>query len=154
MANTLRVDVGKRAEELVNVELDFEDRHDRLHLVEVAGGSIDGLWNEFEHEIQVHLVLLWLKRLATRQTQTRLSADTYPLAIVVEEGLELDNVGMSDNAHDLEFTVLLGRVSRESAGGARMWEGGRGEGGKATRNTHLEALVLENSFDGGILTTG
>lgn len=38
-----------------------------------------------------------------------------------------------------------------------MWErggrGGRGEWEKATRNTHLEALVLENSFDGGILTT-
>jgi hypothetical protein len=37
-----------------------------------------------------------------------LLADTYPLAIVVEEGLELDNVGMSDNAHDLEFAVLFG----------------------------------------------
>lgn len=41
-------------------------------------------------------------------------ADTYPLAIVVEEGLELDNVRMADNAHNLEFAVLMG-VSGESA---------------------------------------
>jgi hypothetical protein len=36
--------------------------------------------------------------------------DTYPLAIVVEECLEFDNVWMPDDAHDLQFTVLL-RVS-------------------------------------------
>ena len=33
--------------------------------------------------------------------------DTYTLAIVVEEGLELDNVRVPDDAHDLEFAVLL-----------------------------------------------
>jgi hypothetical protein len=38
------------------------------------------------------------------------AVDTYPLAIVVEEGLELDDVGMPDDAHNLQFTVLL-RVS-------------------------------------------
>jgi hypothetical protein len=32
--------------------------------------------------------------------------DTYTLAIVVEEGLELYNVGMSDDSHDLELSVL------------------------------------------------
>ena len=31
---------------------------------------------------------------------------TYTLAIVVEEGLEFYDVGMSDYAHDLEFTIL------------------------------------------------
>jgi hypothetical protein len=36
--------------------------------------------------------------------------DTYPLAIVVEECLEFDNVRMPDDAHDLQFTILL-RVS-------------------------------------------
>lgn len=35
------------------------------------------------------------------------AGDTYALAIVVEEGLELDNVGVADNAHDLEFAVLI-----------------------------------------------
>lgn len=108
VADTLRVNVGERAEELVDVQLDFEDGHNRLHLVEVARSTVHGLRNKLEHEIQVHLVFLWLKRLATRNARTRLLADTYPLAIVVEEGLELDNVGMSDNAHDLEFAVLFG----------------------------------------------
>ena len=84
MANTLRVDVGKRAEELVDVQLDFEDGHNRLHLVEVARSTVHGLRNKLEHEIQVHLVFLWLKRLATRNARTRLLADTYPLAIVLE----------------------------------------------------------------------
>jgi hypothetical protein len=55
--------------------------------------------------------------------QTRLPADTYPLAVVVEEGLELDNVGVSDNAHDLEFTVLLG-VSGGCACGRAGEQGG------------------------------
>jgi hypothetical protein len=108
VADALRMDVCKRSEELVDVKFDFEDRHDRLHLVEVARRTVHGLGNEFEHEIQVDLVLLWLKRLATRCVQTRLSADTYPLAVVVEESFELHNVGVSDNAHDLEFAVLFG----------------------------------------------
>jgi hypothetical protein len=30
----------------------------------------------------------------------------YTFAIGVVEGLELDDVGMADDAHDLEFTVL------------------------------------------------
>jgi hypothetical protein len=39
-----------------------------------------------------------------------LLADTYPFAVVVEEGLELHNVGMADDAHDLEFAILLASV--------------------------------------------
>jgi hypothetical protein len=41
-----------------------------------------------------------------------LLADTYPLAIVVEEGLELDNIRVPDNAHNLQFTVLCSRLAR------------------------------------------
>lgn len=66
VADALRVDIGEGAEKLVDVELDLEDGHDSLHLVEVARGAVDGLGNEFEDKIQVHLVLLWLKRLAAR----------------------------------------------------------------------------------------
>jgi len=51
MADALRVDVGERAEELVNVQLDLEDGHDRLQLVEVARGTVDRLGDEFEDEI-------------------------------------------------------------------------------------------------------
>ena len=36
MADALRVDVGKRAEQLVRVQLGLEDGHDCLHLVEVT----------------------------------------------------------------------------------------------------------------------
>lgn len=67
VADALGVDVGEGAEELVNVELDLENGHDGLHLVEVARGTVDGLGNEFEYEIQVDLVLLWLKRLDTQK---------------------------------------------------------------------------------------
>ena len=34
--------------------------------------------------------------------------DSYSFAVGVVKGLELDNVGVTDDAHDLEFTVLLG----------------------------------------------
>lgn len=36
MANSLRVDVRERTKELVDVNLDFEDRHGGLHLVKEA----------------------------------------------------------------------------------------------------------------------
>ena len=106
MTDALRVDIGERAEELVYVELDFEDRHNGLHLVEVARCTVHSLRDELEHKIEVHLVLLWLKPLATRSAQIYRALDTYPLTIVVEESLELHDVGMPDNAHDLEFSIL------------------------------------------------
>jgi hypothetical protein len=65
VADSLGVDVCERPEKLVDVELDFEDRHDSLHLVEVARGAVDSLGNEFEDEVEVDFVLLWLIRLAT-----------------------------------------------------------------------------------------
>lgn len=36
MADALRVDVCERAEELVYIEFNLQNRHDRLQLVEVA----------------------------------------------------------------------------------------------------------------------
>jgi len=106
VADTLRVDVGEGAEELVDIELDFEYGHDGFHLVEVARRAVDGLGNEFEHEIEVDFILLWLTRLAARYAGGGAIADTYPLAVVVEEGLELHDVGVPDDAHDLQFSVL------------------------------------------------
>jgi hypothetical protein len=38
----LRMDVRQRLEQLIEIELDFQGRHDRLHLVKVAGGPQDG----------------------------------------------------------------------------------------------------------------
>ena len=107
VADSLRVDVGERAEQLVDVELDFEDGHDRLHLVEVARSAVNRLGNKLEHEIQIHLVLLYAHLLAASRTSAIQCGETYTLAIVVEEGLELDDVGMPDNAHDLQLAVLV-----------------------------------------------
>lgn len=41
------MNVGERTEQLVNVELDLENGHDRLHLVEVARSAVDRLRDEF-----------------------------------------------------------------------------------------------------------
>lgn len=114
------MNVRKRAEELVDVELDFEDGHDGLHLVEVARGTIDGLGDEFKYEVEVDFVFLRLEELAmcgcgqaalracehAGQGRGKRGRKTYTLAIVVEEGLEFYNVGVPDYAHDLEFAVL------------------------------------------------
>jgi hypothetical protein len=58
MAYSLRMDVCKRPEELINVKLDFKNGHSGFHLVEVSRGSIDSLWNELEDEIEVDFILL------------------------------------------------------------------------------------------------
>lgn len=58
MADALGVYVGESAEELVDVELDLKDRHGGLHLVEVSGRTVDGLWNEFLDQIEIDLILL------------------------------------------------------------------------------------------------
>lgn len=50
---------------------------------------------------------------------------TYPLAIRVVKRLELYNIGVSDDAHNLQFTVLNGvRVSDPAVDGERE----RGDG--------------------------
>jgi hypothetical protein len=58
MADALRVDVCERSEKLVDEKLDFEDGHDGLHLVEVARSTVDGLWYEFENQVEVDFILL------------------------------------------------------------------------------------------------
>lgn len=58
MADSLRVDVREGAEELVDVELHFEDRHGGLHLVEEAGCPVDGFGDVFLNQVQIHLILL------------------------------------------------------------------------------------------------
>ena len=61
VADALRVDIGKGAEELIDVELHFEYGHCSLHLVEIARCPVHGFGNVFEYEIQVDLVLLSAK---------------------------------------------------------------------------------------------
>jgi hypothetical protein len=58
VTDALTVNVGERTEQLVDVQLDLENWHGRLHLIEVARRTVDRLGNEFEHKIEVDLVLL------------------------------------------------------------------------------------------------
>lgn len=58
VADSLRVDVGERTEELVDVQLDLQNWHGGLHLVEVAGGPVHGFGNELEHQVEVDLIFL------------------------------------------------------------------------------------------------
>lgn len=60
MADALRVDIGQGAEQLVDVELYLEDRHGRLHLIEVTRSAVNGLRDELEHEVEIHLIFLWM----------------------------------------------------------------------------------------------
>lgn len=142
VANALRMDVSQGPEELVDVELDFENRHRGLHLVEEAGSTVDGLGNELLHQIEIHLVLLLPCQRLT-QSVTCVLYCTYALAIRVVECLELDDIGMPNDAHDLQLTVLRFLVSTATSFAATRC-------GSRRRFAHLETLVLENTLDGGI----
>lgn len=63
----------------------------------------------------------------------------YAFTVGVVEGLELDDVGVADNAHDLEFTVLRSK----SANSSRV--------PKACL-MYLEPLILKNTLDGSVLS--
>lgn len=58
MADALGVDVRKCSEQLVDVQLNFQNRHGDLHLVEKAGCSIDRLGNKLLNQVEVNLVSL------------------------------------------------------------------------------------------------
>jgi hypothetical protein len=58
VADALRVDVGQRAEQLVDVQLDLENGHDGLELAEVSGGAVDGFGDVFQDQVEVDLVSL------------------------------------------------------------------------------------------------
>jgi hypothetical protein len=70
VTDSLGVDVRQGAEQLVGVELDLEDGHGRLHLVEVPRRAVDGLGDELLHQVQVDLIFLRGRRSA-RQKQRK-----------------------------------------------------------------------------------
>jgi hypothetical protein len=51
MTNSLRMDVGKGSEKLVDVQLDFEHWHDSLELAKVARRAVDSFGDVFEDQI-------------------------------------------------------------------------------------------------------
>jgi len=58
VANALGVDVRQRAEELVDIKLNFENGHNSFHLVKISGSSVDSLGDIFENEVEVDFVFL------------------------------------------------------------------------------------------------
>lgn len=58
MANALRVDVCKSSEKLVDVELDFKNRHRCLHLVEKAGCTVHSFGNKLLYEVEINFISL------------------------------------------------------------------------------------------------
>ena len=110
VTDALGVDVGEGAEELVDVQLDLEDGHGGLELVEVSRSAVDGLGDEFEHEVQVDLIFLRLNQSCLHPHFVIEVSD--PVTVGVVERLEFDDIGMADDAHDLQFSVLgRGNVS-------------------------------------------
>lgn len=105
MADPLGVDVGQGAEKLINVQLDLEVGHCGLHLVEVSRRPVNGLGDVLLDEVEVYLILLPQK---VHQCMLMLDWEgvTYSLPIRVVEGLEFHDIGMTNNAHDLQLTVL------------------------------------------------
>lgn len=59
VADALGVNVSQGAEKLVNVQLDLEDGHGRLHLVEESRSSVHRLRNEFLNQVEVDLIFLY-----------------------------------------------------------------------------------------------
>lgn len=113
VADTLRVNVGKRTEELVDVELDLEDWHRGLELVKVSRSPVYSLGDKFEHQVEIDLIFL-------RGDQSCLNPHfvigvANPVSVGVVECLELHNVGMADNAHNLQFSILCTLVSGQGA---------------------------------------
>lgn len=104
MADALRVNVGERAEELVDVELNFEDWHRGFQLIKVTRSTIHGLGYKLQYQVQVYFIFL---RCDQRGLHTHEIIEVAnPVSVGVVEGLELDDVRVPDNAHDLEFSVL------------------------------------------------
>ena len=59
MADADGVNVHERTEELVHIQLDLEHGHGLLELGIVPAGTVHGLWDVFEHKVEVHLIFLW-----------------------------------------------------------------------------------------------
>lgn len=100
----MRMDVREGAEQLVYVEFDLENGHGALQLVEVTRSAIHSFWNEFEDQIEIDFVFL---RGDQRCLYVHSSVGiANPITVGVVKRLELDNVWMADDSHDLKLSVL------------------------------------------------
>jgi hypothetical protein len=102
---------------LVGVQLDEDDGHALVVLGVGLADAVDGVRHVLQHQVQVRLVLL---------------------RVAVEVVLELDDVGVVQQLHDLQLAVLEALVLQHLLDGhlrvARAWRAGEagvvGEGGR------------------------
>jgi hypothetical protein len=106
VADALGMDIGQGAEELIDVQLDLENRHGRLHFVEESRSSVDSLGHKLLHQVQVDLVLLHIVSKHFDSFLAILEAHAFSIGVV--KGFQLHDVGVSDDAHDLQLTILRG----------------------------------------------
>ena len=69
---------------------------------------------------------------------------SHPFAVAVIEGLQLHDVGVSDDTHDLKLAIL------KKWGVIKSVEM-RHQNRLCTANTYLEALILQDTLDSRIL---
>lgn len=93
MADALCMDVGEGATKLVNVQLDEEHGDGLLLLGVVTRDTVDGLWNVLKDKVKIDFILL--------------------VTGEVEEVLEGTDVGMVEDLHDLQLTVLEALVLKD-----------------------------------------
>jgi hypothetical protein len=97
------MDVCQRAEELVDVKFDLQDRHDSLHLVEISRSTVDGLGDIFEDQVEIDLVSLCLISQLSFSPKSRVA---YPIAVAVVECLQFHDIWVPHDSHDLKLTIL------------------------------------------------
>ncbi|KAI3487957.1 hypothetical protein L1887_48040 [Cichorium endivia] len=101
---------------------------DGVDLGVVARGTVDGLWDVLEDEVEEDLVLL--------------------VAVGVEEGLEVDDVGVLDDAHDLELAVLEALVLKNLFDGDLIAVFAGAFGGVGARGRH--EFCLEDDTEASV----
>lgn len=129
---------------MVDVYLDLKNGHSGLHLVEKARSAVHGLGDKLQNQVEVDLILL--DKVSWQLISCRVWHDcskTYTFSIRIVEGFELYNIWVSDNAHDLQLTVLV--VVSNSNSWIPL---------SLDKPTYLEALVLQDSFDGCVIPRG
>lgn len=96
MADSLGMDVVQCPEHLIGVQLDFKSRHGQAFQHVVVGSLVEGLWHKLEDQVQVQLLLV---------------------VVCVEVVLQVDDVSVVDQLHDLQLSVLESAVLQHSFDG-------------------------------------
>jgi hypothetical protein len=119
MADSLGMDVCKGTEKLVDIQLDLENRHGGLHLVEVSRRTVNGFRDILLYKIEVDLVLLSRSKWLACANLPCGVGRTYSLTVGIVKCLEFDDVWMTNDAHDLQLAVLRGVSSDRSTKASR-----------------------------------